>query len=314
MKEIETILENLSQIEVPSEGFRMRRIGNYYWGKSSDGMLFFGIDSANEKLQSITQKTKYLTLYLNTDFLIDEAGIKKDKRLSLILLNSTNEKYQEIFVRLGSSLKADLTDDELLHYFINMKDLFASDKKCSFQELQGLYAELYAMYTLKINYGVDISFFYQSEDKRKFDFSVSDKKKIEIKSTIKPDRIHHFLLEQLNTQRFDIKVISVMFQKDDCGTSLYDLIQECKDVFTDYVLLILHIEMMVKNISDDDLKEIRFNDAYSRDNLKIFDAIDVPRVQEKTSDGVFNVEYDSDLTTAKSMPSGRFIDWITKKD
>ena len=45
-------------------------------------------------------------------------------------------------------------------------------------------------------YDIDISEYYQIEDRRKFDFSISDRKKIDVKTTTKPERIHHFLQMQ----------------------------------------------------------------------------------------------------------------------
>ena len=53
---------------------------------------------------------------------------------------------------------------------------------------------------------------------------LSEKKKIEVKTTLKEDRIHHFLHQQLDTDRLDIRVISILLQKDDAGMSLLDLI------------------------------------------------------------------------------------------
>lgn len=53
--------------------------------------------------------------------------------------------------------------------------------------------------------------------------------------------------------------------------------------------------MMTKNIEDSDIDSIRFNIEYAKNNLKIFNGDDVPRIKEKDINGVFNIEYDVDL-------------------
>lgn len=52
---------------------------------------------------------------------------------------------------------------------------------------------------------------------------------------------------------------------------------------------------MTKNIEDSDIDSIRFNIEYAKNNLKIFNGDDVPRIKEKDINGVFNIEYDVDL-------------------
>lgn len=71
--------------------------------------------------------------------------------------------------------------------------------------------------------------------------------------------------------------------------------------------------MMTKNIEDSDLDSIRFNIEYAKNNLKIFNGDDVPRIKEKDINGVFNIEYDVDLENVQSISKGKLIDWVTQK-
>ena len=59
-------------------------------------------------------------------------------------------------------------------------------------------------------------------------FSISEKLKLEIKSTTKNSRTHHFRHEQLMTELYNIYVLSYMFRYDDEGLSLWELILESK--------------------------------------------------------------------------------------
>lgn len=312
MERIEEIYKVLNEINPLESGFNVKRIGDVYWGKGCNSEIIFGIDVYDKKIQPVSQVTKYLTIHINRLFEVQDENGKSFKKLSVIILNKQGDKYLEVFLKLTQSFIINSNNIDLLNYFLNLKDLFASTNKSSEKDLQGMYGELFAMYMLKINFGIDISNYYQSEDRRKFDFSVSENKKIEVKSTIKPVRIHHFLQEQLNIYRYDIKIFSLMLIKDDKGMSLYDLILECSEIFADKLDVILHIEKMIKNIDKSELDTIRFNYNYTKDNFKIYDAQNIPRIKEKTEEGVFNVEFDSDLTLSESISTVKLMEWLNK--
>lgn len=307
-----TLLPTINSLSKPSNGFNIFEHDGHIWGIGANGETLFGLNSSDSKLSSIVQSTKYLKLYINHVFSCLINGEQNLKKLSLYVLVNTESKMQELFVRLCLSMTNNLNEEQMLRNFFDLKDLFTNRKKPSTIELQGMFGELFTIYYLKTNYGLDISTYYQKEEKRKFDFSISEKKKIEIKTTLKPERVHHFLHQQLDTDRFDIKIVSLMLQKDDCGMSLLDLINECKDVFSNYLLIILYIETMTKNIDDSNLDSIRFNIEYAKNYLKIFNGIDIPRIKEKDINGIFNIEYDVDLENVQSISKGKLIDWVTE--
>ena len=304
------LIKNINSLSIPTTGFNMIKLDGFYWGRGGNKEYIFGFDSKNKSITQMNQTTKYLKLYLNEKFRITIDGTVIDKELSLLILKSNDEKLVDLFVQLSNIFSNDSDESKLLKHFLSLKDLFANDKKTSYEELQGMYGELFVMYSLKINYGIDISGYYQKVDKNKFDFSISQNKKFDIKSTIKPVRIHHFLHEQLDVERYDISIVSLMLQKDDCGMNLLELIGECKDLFSNNLGLVLHIENMVKNIDNEILEEIQYNYAYSKENIRFYPANDIPKINEKNIDGVFNIEYDVDFSGAKSITIGSFIDWI----
>ena len=136
-------------------------------------------------------------IYINTLFEINIDKKMINKKMSLLVLKTLNTKYIEVFVSLINSMIDDLNEEKLLKHFLEIKTLFSNDIKISKIELEGMWGELFSMIYLKKYFNIDISKYYQKEMKRKFDFSVTDKKKIEIKSTLKPERVHHFLHQQL---------------------------------------------------------------------------------------------------------------------
>lgn len=310
MKNIE-LTKKLKELQLPASGFNMLIIDNFYWGRGKDGEYSFGFESKNSLITSINQSTKHLKLHLNEKFEMNTNDNVEEKKMSLLILKTTNDdKLVDLFVNLSLLLTSDTDEQKLLKHFLLLKDLFANDKKTSLIELQGMYGELFVMYSLKKNYRIDISTYYQQFDRSKFDFSINQNKKIEIKSTLKPTRIHHFLQQQLDVDRYDIHIISLMMQKDDCGMSLFELIQKCKDIFSNNLNLIFHIENMVKNINEDELENIKFNYDYSEESMKHFCATDLPKINEKNIEGVFNIEYDVDFSNLTDMTIESLANWI----
>ena len=182
-----------------------------------------------------------------------------------------------------------------LHSKVNLFPPLVDIQKISCELIEGKIG-LYNIFTKKLDFGGIFP------DK-------SDIKKIEVKTTTRPERIHHFLHQQLDIDRLDIRIISILLQKDDKGMSLKELIHKCKEIFKTNPIIIIYIESMIKNIDENELNAIAFNEYYSQDNFKIYNGIDIPRLQEKNVDGVYNIEYDVDFSNVKEMQVSDFKNW-----
>ena len=306
---VDEIIKKINEIECPSEGWVLFKKDNRYYGKGRNGEIVFAIDSNNISQSPSFYKTKYLLLLkkCNVKVLLNQTIY--NKRMSMLILNCLDNKYIETFIRL-SLIDHDLDDEKLFIYFLEFKNLFSEKNKYSYSELQGLYGELFAILFLKKKYLIDISSFYQKEKRRKFDFSISDNKKIEIKTTLRQERVHHFLHQQLDIERRDILILSLMLQKDDEGLSLLSLIEMCKMEFSDNFLFMLVLDNIILNYNRNILDEMRFNSLYLAENIKLFLGSKIPRIKEKNVDGVYNVEYDVDLSNIENMDFTYINDWL----
>ena len=147
----------------------------------------------------------------------------------------------------------------------------------------------------------------------KFDFSITAKKRLEIKSTIRPNRIHHFRHEQLLDELYDIRIVSIMLQKSDQGLSLDRLVELIRELYSDNYSLLLHIESVVSNIDHSILNSLKYDKTYLDQNIRFFDANMIPHFCEKTPDGVFNAEYDCDLENLPGVSLEDITTWIKEK-
>lgn len=310
MKTNEDIKAVVKEIAVPSAGCNLVEIDSYLWGKNENGDFVFGFNSKNKLVVPLIQSTKFLKLFINCDFKVFIDDLEEIKKISLLVLTNHDEKSVDVFISLCLSMSYELDEEKLYKNYIELKNLFSNERKISKTELVGLFGEFFAMYLLKTESDCDISNFYQKEDRRKFDFSITDKKKIDVKTTLKPERIHHFLQQQLDTNRYDVKIISLMLQFDDAGLSMSDLLTECKKIFCANLPLMVRIETILKNTSQEELNDFRVNYEYIRNAFRIVDGINIPRIKEKNDDGVFNVEFDSDLTNTPYLNVCEFFNWL----
>ena len=180
------------------------------------------------------------------------------------LSNDKNEIFA--FIRLTMAFIEGVNEQSpkrLHELFTSLTNLFASAHKANQVELQGFYGELYAIkhfYQLGLNLGD----YWQKKEKMKFDFSISAKKKIEIKSTAKELRIHHFKHEQLLSDLYDICIVSIMLRADDQGFSLLDLVRDVHGIATNNFDTLMYIEDFIKNFDEAELNSIKYDTGYNR--------------------------------------------------
>ena len=158
--------------------------------------------------------------------------------------------------------------------------------------------------------GINLYGYWQSVDRMKFDFSINETKKIEVKSTIGENRIHKFRHEQLVTDIFDVWIVSMLLRKDDMGMSLYELSNIVKQECAHNVKVLVHVQNLLLNYPIEDLKLMKFNNEYAVEKLTMYKAIDVPKFQGRQPNGVSNTEYDSDLNNISPRSIEEFSEWL----
>ncbi len=286
-----------------------------YFGKDQDGNIVFMIPSTLKNVPSLHQKTTSLTFVFNKKCSFEINGAFMTKTVHVLTCKEKAADKIMAFIRLTRAFAQTERDNDQLYLaklFSSLSALFDKKKDISEVELQGLFAELYTILHFK-EIGCDISKCWQSKNMMKFDFTLTEKKRIEIKSTIKSNRTHHFRHEQLLSELYDIKIVSLMLRKSDAGLSLGELIEQINSKYpTDYPLL-MHIESFVSHIERECLFEVKYDPIYIRDNLKYFDAMSIPHFNEKTPDGVFNAEYDCVMDSIPSLPENEIVAWIKEE-
>ena len=314
---VKDILNELNCLAPARKGFRLFPLDDkkYYFGKSETGDIVFVITSTNKLLKSFIQETKDLAFFFNANVIFSIDDKNDDSQAEIIHLlqcKSSSPDAEEAFVRLTQAFALNNFEEDqyyLTKLFNLLSSLYAQNHSASEKELQGLYAELFSILYLKQN-GYDIGSFWQSKNRMKFDFSIDEHKRIEIKSTTKPNRIHRFKHAQLLSDLYDIKVISLLLQKNDYGTSLYDLISKIFEEFENNLPLISHIESTIHDLNEEELQTLKYDEIFTRQNLKVYNASDLAHFQELNPDGISNAEYDCDLTGCPEITIQELGNWI----
>ena len=215
-----------------------------------------------------------------------------------------------MFLELATVLLAhnDHSEEAIMEAFNILRTFFSDKKDVSDNELIGLYAELYTI--CKYHNELHIERYWQSKDRMKFDFSFSERTKLEIKATTKNSRTHHFRHEQLMTEIYDIYILSYLLRHDDEGLSLFELLSRSKEYLADDARRLLTINRVLKNVSEDRLRNLRFNQDFTNANMRFFAAADVPKFNECTPSGVANAEYDCTLDNVPYIQERSFVDCV----
>lgn len=286
-----------------------------YFGKDKDNYIVFMIPSLMIRVASVYQETRSLRFAFNKKCTFRNDDTIETKVVHLLTCKERDEEKIMAFIRLTKAFAQNDQDNDqyyLARLFSSISSLFDKERKVSEIELQGLFAELYTIrYFGKKS--CDLSRFWQSRNMMKFDFSISEKKRIEIKSTLKASRTHHFKHDQLLSELYDIHIISFLLRKSDFGVSLEDLVDEIREDYSDNYALLMHIEMSIAHVDKDMMRGIKYDELYLKENLRYFGAKDIPHFNEKTPDGVFNAEYDCCLDTSPTVSEEFLISWIKER-
>lgn len=283
-----------------------------YFGKDFENNVVFMIPSLLKCVASINQETRSLRFAFNKKCTFRHNDETDTKIVHLLTCKEKEDEKIKAFIRLTRAFAQTERDNDQLYLsklFSSISALFDRQKQVSEMELQGLFAELFVILHFS-EIGCDISSKWQSRNMMKFDFSISEKKRIEIKSTLKSSRTHHFKHEQLRSEMYDIKIVSMMLRKSDYGLSLKDIVEKLQDMYADNYTLLLHIESMIAHVSGDDLESIKYDVIHLKENLRYYDAKEIPHFNEKTPEGVFNAEYDCCLDTSTAMSENEVVNWI----
>lgn len=263
------------------------------------------IPSSSSGRSPLVRKTKVLSIECNRCLSFSNGGTIDKKTVHIIRCFSTSEKEQTLFLELiDSIIQYAISDEEIMEIFSILSQFFSDRSEPTESELIGLYGELDAI----LSFGIED--YWQSKDRMKFDFSFNEILKLEVKTTTKNFRTHHFKHEQLMSDMYTILVLSYMLRYDDEGLSLYDLIYSVKPFLSKNPQKLLRVDRILKNTAEERIKGLKFSPEYTKEKRHFYLASSLPRFPETTPDGVANAEYDCELDNIPFLKDEEVIPMI----
>lgn len=318
MSQLSEIFDQMRQVPHGENAYRARRCSE---------SIFFGLDSNSQPSLFIKENTSGRKYALETS----NISIGFSQEYSMVFSEGTAERFvghkiscksqREQDVRTFLSIMQsyidnasvyDLTNDGLTDFFYSLVRLFKIQPDSDTTTArQGLWGELFMMKTFR---GYDFwTKHWHSDPLNIFDFSKADKR-IEVKTTTNQERIHQFSHSQLFSGD-EVRVVSIMLQREDSGTALRALIEEAREIFRKSPHY-FKLEKAIRKAGMDDLNESGpiFSASHALGNLAGYAICDIPRFPIAEPEGVSGTHYRSDLTGATRLGNSEIDAWITGWD
>jgi hypothetical protein len=277
---------------------KLVKIDSKYYGFYNEYPAF-AVISSDTNSDGLSTSYKLMDTFTNVFLEVDDNTQIKEIKIHLAVLRTTSESEINIFFKVLNEVIDSSSSDSDFNEAIETLIKIFDKKNPNDLELVGLYGELLTICNL--NGVTDIGEFYHSDSFLKFDFSISEEIKIEVKTTRGQDRVHHFKHNQLNPSGIKVLIASVMLQKDDKGKKLSDLIERVlknNRLSKKNKLYLLKYSEIIKSNPNLD---VAFNEKYSNDRFKVFDSYDAPKFKEVNVNGVSNAEYDVSFENLKEL-------------
>lgn len=271
--------------------------------------------NSNRQAQNMTTDLVALRLAANCTLNLSE-GIQQ-KKLHVLQCLSQNEDLIHTFITLSLALCQQFSskrsvEDVLETFFTSLVQLFQTTPQPNTSEArQGLWGELFLIRHLRNT--VDMVNYWHSDPTRTFDFS-SHLRRLEVKTTTSPERIHHVSHQQLYEQGNDeIVIASLLLLHDDTGLTLRELIDELRVVMKGNYQRLLKLEKAIRRAGMGQFLDSGpcFSETHATNNLAWYQVGVVPRFPQAEPPGVSGTRYKVDLSTVPRFSEYSVREWLS---
>jgi len=252
-------------------------------------------------------RLRYLGFQSRCQCRITSKGHQLNEETFAVLKCASNAPIlREYFLRSLSGAIAAMptipTQDDISDLLEKLVELFRALYLPGRASIQGTWSELFIIYaSSKIN---DVASAWHCDPHELHDF-VKMSQHIEVKSTVGRRRVHDFTLEQLSAPKDgELVVASFMLAESDTGWSVRDLWEEvCQRWDLNDELKSRLSRILMVSLGKDwlEARRIKFDPATARQELQIYPAEHIPKIDCRIPEFVSNVRFRSDLTDIQSL-------------
>lgn len=305
---IDSVLEFLNN-DFTSEGYYVKEFSdNLFFGKDKDGNCVC-VRKNDTKEQSFSLKTRSIELYQNYHFILQSTEMVLDDNFDMIILMSQYADTRRTFINLCINFYSTENDRSIVELTEDLIELYKIPKSNDTKSEQGLWAEFFTINYLFEKYNINVAEQWHNDNFNKYDFSLDDKLKMEVKSTTKEMREHRFSHEQVYTN-YDVIISSVMMRKDDSGLSIMDLYNKTTLLFSSQYDLLSKIEKELAKFDKEQL--IKYDYEYSYENIKFYLNKDVPHFDDPEPEGIHGTEYTIVFENVAHLTGEEIVNFMKK--
>jgi hypothetical protein len=296
------IIEELRSREIHEGSFSAEKIDNYpnhYIALDSEKKIVLLLRSENSTQNTLlNSRGKYLNIFYNEVCEVRTLNGIEEERFTILNLMSNDLFLEELFLKIVQDLLEILGNypslDAIQNSIQSVKDIFSNLlRKLSKEEL-GLWGELFIINTSNNPKFLIDCWHLRPNDT--FDFNAEDFK-LEIKTTLKSERIHSFSLAQVNKNiELNVIVCSIMTSQIELGISVQDLISEIRNkIPLEYRIKFDEKLTFNYGASLFDFNS-KFDSHYANISLLFFESCRIPKINSEGIDiGVSNIKFYSTL-------------------
>lgn len=287
---------------------------NGYYVKEFSSNLYFGKDKDNNyicarknssKEVPFSIKTDCIYLYQNYNFELNMENEVNVDKFDLILLKSNFSNNLRTFINLCLNFYAEDSNENIIELTEDLIEMFKSSKNHSEEVEQGLWGELFFINYMKDKYNIDVLQYWHKDDYSKYDFSIVDNKKVEVKTTVKENRVHKFSHSQVYTKN-QVIIASILMRSDNIGCNLEDLYNKVQEGFGGNYKAVAAIQKEIFKLDKEKFKNYDYD--YSMENIRFYSNENIPKFNMDEPDGVFHTKYDIDLEKSDPIVEDLIID------
>lgn len=270
--------------------------------KNNDDFPCVLVKNSTEKTQLSSFSTDNLEFRMNTLLECDNEKyyfhIIRSKKSDFI----SNQQFLIIYNYVFKKISNSIDETELYSLIDSIQEYFRITTDPEKYKMQlGVFGELLSIKMLYENGYKNVINKYHKNFYSKHDIEISDKLRIEIKSSSGEKRIHHFKHDQIFREDIEVYVMSSILEPSQEGYSLYEMFNDVMDIYESADSIFALQKLMKKCGVSEQEKGLQFALEKAKKDLKCFNAADLPKIEGKTPDGVTNISYDVDCSFAQEI-------------
>lgn len=303
------IYSKLSSTNLNKEVFSAKRIDPYkniFVAKGANGEVAIIINNESNNVieDNTTLSFKYFTYQAGCKCKVSNIdGEKIFNNVSLITCSSDDSNIKEYFLRAMSGiifyLDDNLSASDSRRIILELVEVFKCLSMPPLTSIIGIWAELYLIANaIEINSAIDA---WHCSPNDVYDF-IENNICIEVKSTSRENRQHHFSTSQ--TTLLKSYIVSVLVDFSDSGKSIYDLIETIR---ANHALLPRQLSKFEKavllSIGSDWGKNRNLKYAIRQipEAIKVYSMKEIPKFEAPLPVGIIEARYLADLSGIPSI-------------